>query len=87
MGDDQMSRAEVFNAVVSILKPYVRDPDALSSIDFDTDILEDLRVNSARLVDVIIALEDQFDIAIRDEDVERVATVGDAVQMISEAVN
>ncbi len=48
-----------------------------------TSILEDLKVNSARLVDVVIAFEDEFDIEIEDEDVDSVNTVGDAVTLIA----
>jgi acyl carrier protein len=48
----------------------------------ETSILEDLKVNSARLVDVVIAFEDDFDIEIADEDVDSVNTVGDAVNLI-----
>ena len=44
--------------------------------------LDDLKVNSARLVDVIIAFEDDFDIEIADEDVDSVNSVGDAVNLI-----
>ena len=53
------------------------------SVSMETNILEDLKVNSARLVDVVIAFEDEFDIEIADEDVDSVNTVGDAVTLIS----
>ena len=42
-----------------------------------THILDELKVNSARLVDVVLAFEDEFDIEIADEDVDSVKTVGD----------
>ena len=48
-----------------------------------TNILEDLKVNSARLVDVVLAFEDDFDIEIADEDVDSVNTVGDCVSLIA----
>ena len=38
----------------------------------ETNILDDLKVNSARLVDVVLAFEDEFDIEIADEDVDAV---------------
>jgi acyl carrier protein len=50
----------------------------------ETSILDDLKVNSARLVDVVIAFEDDFDIEIADEDVDSVNRVGDAVKLILE---
>jgi acyl carrier protein len=48
----------------------------------DTDILTDLKVNSARLVDVVLAFEDTFGIEVADEDADSVNTVGDAVRLI-----
>ena len=78
-----MSEAEIFEQVVKILTPYVKDEGALAKIANETNILEDLKVNSARLVDVVLAFEDDFDIEIADEDVDQVNTVGDAVNLIS----
>lgn len=78
-----MEKSEVMDGVVKILTPWVKNEDALASVSMETNILEDLKVNSARLVDVVIAFEDEFDIEIADEDVDSVNTVGDAVNLIS----
>jgi acyl carrier protein len=77
-----MDPAEVMQQVVKILTPWVKNEQALASVSMETNILEDLKVNSARLVDVVIAFEDEFDIEIADEDVDSVNTVGDAVNLI-----
>ena len=77
-----MEATEIQERVLKILTPYVKDADALASASATTNILEDLKVNSARLVDVVLAFEDEFDIEIADEDVDTVNTVGDAVNLI-----
>lgn len=77
-----MEQQEVMGRVVKILTPWVKNADALESVSMETNILEDLKVNSARLVDVVIAFEDDFDIEIADDDVDSVNTVGDAVNLI-----
>ena len=77
-----MDQNEVMERVVKILTPWVKNEDALASVSMETNILDDLKVNSARLVDVVIAFEDDFDIEIADEDVDSVNTVGDAVNLI-----
>ena len=82
-----MTEAEAFERVVKILTPHVRNADALASVGNDTNILDDLKVNSARLVDVVLAFEDEFDIEIPDEDVDTVNTVGDCVKMITEKLD
>ncbi len=79
-----MSEQEIFDKVVKILEPYVKNEEAFASVVKETSILEDLKVNSARLVDVVLAFEDEFDIEIADEDADAVVTVGDAVRIITE---
>lgn len=78
-----MEQSEVMESVVKILTPWAKNPDALAKVSMETNILDDLKVNSARLVDVVIAFEDEFDIEIADEDVDTVNTVGDAVNLIT----
>ena len=77
-----MTQDEVFERVVKILTPYVKNQAALDGVDLKTHILEDLKVNSARLVDVVLEFEDAFDIEIADDDVDSVETVGNAVSLI-----
>jgi len=77
-----MTETEVMAKVIGILKPYVKNEQALASVTQETNILDDLEVNSARLVDVILAFEDSFGIQVADEDADTVNTVGDAVKLI-----
>ncbi len=82
-----MDKSEAFEKVVKILTPHVKSQEALTSVRTETHILDDLKVNSARLVDVVLAFEDEFDIEIPDEDVDSVNTIGDCVKMIVEKAN
>ena len=77
-----MTEVEAFERVVKILTPLVRNTDALESVENETNILDDLKVNSARLVDMVLSFEDEFEIEIPDEDVDGVNTVGDCVKLI-----
>ena len=81
-----MTAKEIQDRVVKILTPYVKDEKALATAGPSTNILEDLKVNSARLVDVVLAFEDEFDIEIADEDVDSVNTIGDCVALIQQKV-
>jgi acyl carrier protein len=47
-----------------------------------TSILDDLKINSARLVDIVLDFEDVFDIEVDDDDADRVTTVEDGVNLI-----
>jgi acyl carrier protein len=81
-----MNDGEVFEKVVKILTPYVKNQEALDSVSLETHILDDLKVNSARLVDVILEFEDAFDIEIADDDVDSVETVGNAVELVESKI-
>jgi len=78
-----MDRNEVFERVVKIIAPHAKNQEALAHASLDTHILDDLDVNSARLVDVVLAFEDAFDIGIADDEVDEVETIGQAVDLIA----
>jgi len=77
-----MAEQDLLARVVKIIKPFAKDQDALARATTTSRILEDLKVNSARLVDIILAFEREFDIEVGDDDAGRVQTVGDAIEII-----
>jgi acyl carrier protein len=79
-----MNQDQIHNTVLDIIQPYVKNKEAFASVTAETSMLVDLQINSARLVDIILAFEDVFDIEIEDDDADRVNTVGDAVSLLSE---
>lgn len=78
-----MNQTETFSKVVEIITPFAKNANVLQSASEKTRILEDLGVNSARLVDIILAFEDNFAIEVDDESADKVRTLGDAVTMIA----
>lgn len=54
------------------------------AITMETDIVDDLGADSLDVVDMLMSLEDEFDIEIPDEDVEKIHTVGELVAYIEE---
>jgi acyl carrier protein len=77
-----MTQQEVQTKVVEILRPFVKSNTPVEQITLETSILKDLKVNSARLVDIVLEIEDAFGIAVKDEEADQVKTVGDAVNLI-----
>jgi acyl carrier protein len=77
-----MQEQDVYDRFIPLLKPYSKNQDAYALVNQDSKILADLQVNSARLVDIILAVEDEFDIEVDDEGADTIYTVGDAVKMI-----
>lgn len=79
-----MERTEIIEKLKKIIEPYVQDQEAFANINENTDMLNDLKVNSANLVDIIIDAEIEFDIEIDDDSAEKMLTVKDAVQIIEQ---
>ena len=77
-----MSEEQIIRKFIDILRGYVKDPALLANATKETHILKDLKVNSARLVDIIIKCEDVFGTSIDDDEADLIATIGDAVQLI-----
>ena len=78
-----MNEKEIFEKVVNLISPYVKNKATLENVSESTTILNDLGVNSSRQVDIILAIEDEFDIAIQDEEADNIKALGDIVALIA----
>ena len=56
-------------------------------ITMDTTFVDDLGADSLDVFQMIMGIEEEFDIEISNEDAEKIVTVGDAVEQIKNAVN
>ena len=53
-------------------------------ISSESSFVDDLKADSLDIVELVMALEDEFDIKIPDEDYDRIKTVGDVISYIDE---
>ncbi len=53
-------------------------------INMETSFVEDIGADSLDLVELVMALEQEFDLEIDDDEVEKIKTVGDAVRYIKD---
>lgn len=51
-------------------------------VTLEASFIDDLDADSLDIVELMMALEEEFDIEIPDEDAEKISTVGDAVEYI-----
>lgn len=79
----KMNNTELIGSLKKILQPYVQDEEAFQSLNEDTNFIDDLKINSANLVDVILDVEDEFDIEIEDEEMEKMLTVKAAIDIVT----
>ena len=56
--------------------------DAFNNLSEETDFINDLKINSANLVDVILDVEDEFDIEIDNDSMEKMLSVKAALDII-----
>lgn len=82
LNSGNMSDKEIVQKLKPLVKPYVQNEKGLEDFDESTDFLNDLEINSANLVDVILDVEDEFDITIDNESMNGMLTVGDAKNII-----
>ncbi len=54
-------------------------------ITMETNIAEDLGADSLDVVDIIMSIEDEFEVEVPDDKVESIKTVGDVVNYIESA--
>lgn len=79
-----MNRDESIQKLKKIVKPYVKNEEALENINENTDFINDLNINSANLVDVILDVEEVFDIEIDADSMEKMRDVQSALMVIEE---
>ncbi len=58
-----------------------------TEVKLEASFREDLGADSLDVVELVMELEDEFDMEISDEDAEKIATVGDAIKYIEGKVN
>ena len=58
-----------------------------NEITMDTTFIDDLGADSLDVFQLIMGLEEEFDIEIPNEQAEKIVTVGDAVEQIKAAMN
>ncbi|TDP55985.1 acyl carrier protein [Aminicella lysinilytica] len=55
-----------------------------SMVTMDTNLMKDLEADSLDAVEIIMAIEEEFDIEIPDEEAEKFQLVGDLVKYVDE---
>ena len=78
-----MTKKELITSLQKIIKPYVQDQEAFKNLSEETDFINDLKINSSKLVDIILEVEDKFDIDIDNESIEKMLSVKAAIDIIA----
>ena len=77
-----METEEVFDKIKNIIIEQLGT--AESAVTMEASFIDDLGADSLDIVELIMAIEEEFNIEIPDESAEKVVTVGDVVEYIKE---
>ena len=75
-----MNTADIYAKVKAILAEHLNVDEAL--VDMDTAIRSDLVADESELINILLDLEEAFDLDIPDSDFEDIDTVGDIVEYV-----
>ena len=79
-----MTQEEIFEKVNGIIVEQLGVTE--TSVTLEASFIDDLGADSLDIVELVMALEEEFDMEIPDTDAEKVVTVGDVVDYIKEHV-
>jgi len=79
-----MSQEEIFEKIKEIIVEQLGVTE--TSVTMESSFIDDLGADSLDIVELIMALEEEFDTEIPDSDAEKVVTVGDVVDYIKDHV-
>lgn len=77
-----MTKQEIISKLTTIVKPYIQNEEGFKNINENTDFINDLEINSANLVDIILDVEDEFNIEIDNDAMEQMLSVKATVEII-----
>lgn len=77
-----MQEKDIFIKLKPIIANYLPEDVVASDINLSADLTRELNINSAHLVDIILDVEDEFNIEFANADMEKLHTVQDAVNVI-----
>lgn len=80
-----MKEEEIFEKIKGIIAEQLGVSEGL--VTLEATFIDDLSADSLDIVELVMTLEEEFDIQIPDEDAEKIVSVGDVVKYIKEAVN
>lgn len=80
-----MNEEEIFEKLKGIIVEQLGVSEEL--VTKEATFIDDLSADSLDIVELVMAIEEEFDIQIPDEDAEKIVSVGDVVKYIKEQVN
>lgn len=78
-----MNQEQILEKLKTIVKPFVKNEEDFQHITEETDFINDLQINSANLVDIVLDTEEAFDIEIDNASMEKMLTIKATLEIIN----
>jgi acyl carrier protein len=75
-------KKDTLSTITDILKKYSFEKKKLENIQPEMKLIEDIKINSARIVDIVLDVEEEFDIEIDDDSLENLVSIQDLMDII-----
>jgi acyl carrier protein len=81
-----MDKNKIQEELKEIIAIYVLDKEILGHLTPEHDLINDLKINSAHIVDIVLDIEEKYDIMIEDDAIMQMGTIGQAIDVIHSKV-
>lgn len=75
---------EIYPKLTEIITPYLPEDVDTQQIEPTSHLVRDLNINSTHLVDIVLDVEDAFDITIEDDELSKMDTVDASIKLIEQ---
>ncbi len=82
----EKENVELYQKLREIVAQYLPEDVSVNDIKVNSHFTQELNINSANLVDIVLDVEDAFDIMLENEDMDGMQTVEDALTIISQKI-
>ena len=76
------TKNQAYEKLYTIIQSYLPEDVNANQITKESHFINELNINSASLVDIVLDVEDAFDILLENDDMEAMQTVNDALAII-----
>jgi len=77
-----MDKQLILTRLSEIISLYTDEKQTLENINYETDFVSDLKINSANLVDIVLDIEEKFNIVIDNDSMAKMLNVAATVEVI-----
>ncbi|MFY0685729.1 MAG: acyl carrier protein [Cyclobacteriaceae bacterium] len=77
-----MDKDQILGELKEIISAYVPNKEKLENLTMEMDLIQDLEINSAHIVDIVLDIEEKYDIMIEDDVILEMSTIGSSIDVI-----